>query len=196
MTRTVPKTAMFGGSDVSHAQLLCLVTRQLIGATLPLRTRPTNINNLHYTTLGQTRTQLTSTDTEVRRCNHRQQRDRTHANQADHEAAKTTAHQPHRSSSRDLTVNRPHASRPTPNQPGVHGSQRERRPTGWQHRGAPRPPTTIPTNKSERRDSTITQPTAINKLPRTIKRPTDRPQRPTSNPRPPGRAQARPSQEA
>ena len=30
MTRTVPKTAMFGGSDVSHAQLLCLVTCQLV----------------------------------------------------------------------------------------------------------------------------------------------------------------------
>ena len=164
--------------------------------TLPLRTRPTNVNNRHYTTPGQTRTQLTSTDTEVRRCNHRQQRDGTHANQADHEAAKTTAHQPHRSCSRDLTINRPHASRRTPNHPGVHGSQRERRPTGWRHCCAPHSPTTIPTNKTERCDSTITQRTAINKLRRTIKRPTDRPQRPTSNPRLPGRAQARPSQEA
>ena len=127
--------------------------------TLPLRTQPTNVSKLHYTTLGQTRTQLTSTDTDVRQCNHRQQGDGTHANQADHEAAKTTAHQPHRSCSRDLTVNRPHASRPTPNQPGMHGSQRERRPTGWRHRGAPRPPTTIPTNKTEHRDSTITPPT-------------------------------------
>ena len=33
--------------------------------TLPLRTRPTNINKLHYTTLGQTKTHLTSTDTDV-----------------------------------------------------------------------------------------------------------------------------------
>ena len=164
--------------------------------TLPLRTRPTNINNLNYTTPGQTRTQLTSTDTEVRRWNHRQQRDGTHANENDNEAAQTTAHQPHRSCSRDLTVNRPHASRPTPNQPGVHGSKRERRPTGWRHCGAPRPPTTIPTNETECRDSTITQPTVVCKLRRTMKRPTDRPQRPTSNPRPPGTAQPRPSQEA
>ena len=125
---------------------------------LPLRTRPTNVNKLRYTTLGQTKTQLTSTDTDVRRCNHRQQRDRTDANQADHEAAKTTAHQPHRSCDRNLTVDRPHASRPTPNQPGVHRSQQERRPTGWRNRGVPRLPTTIPTNKTEHRDSTITQP--------------------------------------
>ena len=93
----------------------------------------------------------------IQRYDHRQQRDRTHANRADHEAAKTTAHQPHRSCSRDLTVNRPHASRPTPNQPGVHGSKRERCPTGGRHRGAPRPPTTIPTNKTEHHESTITQ---------------------------------------
>ena len=31
--------------------------------TLSLRTRPTNVNKLHYTTLGQTKMQLTSTDT-------------------------------------------------------------------------------------------------------------------------------------
>ena len=71
--------------------------------------------------LGQTRTQLTSTDTEVRRCNHRQQRNKTHANQDDHEAAKTTVHQPHRSCRGDLAVDGRHASRPTPNQPGVQG---------------------------------------------------------------------------
>ena len=34
-------------------------------ATLPLRARPTNINKLHYTTLGQTKTQLTSTETDM-----------------------------------------------------------------------------------------------------------------------------------
>ena len=66
----------------------------------------------------------------IRRYDHRQQRDGANATQADHDAAKTTAHQPHRSCSRPLTVNRRHASRPTPNQPGVHGSRRERRPTG------------------------------------------------------------------
>ena len=70
--------------------------------------------------------------------------------------AATTAHQPHRSCSRDVTVNRPHASRPAPNQPGVHGSKREWRPTGWRHRGAPRPLMTMPTNTTEHRISTIT----------------------------------------
>ena len=131
----------------------------------------------------------------IRRYNHRQQRDQTHADQADHEATKTTAHRPQRSCSRHLTVNRPHASRPTPNQLGVHGSKRERRPSGWRHRGAPRPPTTMSANK------TMTQPprnrpTNVTRLHGTVKRPTNQPRRPTSNPRPPERAQPRPSQEA
>ena len=171
--------------------------------TLPLRTRPTDVNKLHYTTLGQTKTQLTSTKTDVPAtqttfCDATTGSSSTEPTQTKptHEVTRTTAHQPHRSCSRDLTLNRPHASRPTPNRPGVHGSQRELRQTGWQHHIAPRPPTTIPTNKTEHCDSAITQPTDILKLRRTIKRPTDQPQRPTSNPRPPGRAQARPSQDA
>ena len=110
----------------------------------------------------------------VRRYDHRQQRDETHADQADHEAPQTTAHRPHRSCSRHLTVNRPRASRPTPNQPGVQGSKRERRPSGWRHRGAPCPPTTIFTNK------TVTlpprnRPTNVTRLHRTVKRPTNQP---------------------
>ena len=39
-------------------------TKQNI-VTLPSRNRPTNINKLHYTTLGQTDTQLTSNETDV-----------------------------------------------------------------------------------------------------------------------------------
>ena len=80
-------------------------------------------------------------------------------NPDDHEASKTTVHKPDRSCSRDLTVNRPHASRPTSNQPGVHGSKRERLPTGRPRHDAPRPPTTIPMNKTQHCDSTLTQPT-------------------------------------
>ena len=95
----------------------------------------------------------------IRLYDHRQQRDGTHANPANHEAAKTTVHKPHRSCSRDLTVNRPHARRPTSNKPGVHGSKQERRPTGWPRHDAPRLTTAIPTNKTEPRDCTITQPT-------------------------------------
>ena len=44
----------------------------------------------------------------IRLYDHRQQRDGTHANPADHEAAKTTVHKPHRSCSPNLTVNGPH----------------------------------------------------------------------------------------
>ena len=88
-----------------------------------------------------------------------QQRQGTNAEQADHEAADTTVHQQNHCSGHDMTVNRPHASRPTSNQPGVHGSKRERRLTGWRHHGAPRPPTTIPTNTAEHRNSTITNAT-------------------------------------
>ena len=103
--------------------------------------------------------------------------------QADHKAADTAGYQPNCCRRNDPTVSRPHASRPTPNQPGMQGAKRERCPMGWQHHDAPRSQATIPTNAPQRQDSTI-------------KRPTNQPQRPTSNPRPPGRAQARPSQEA
>ena len=81
------------------------------------------------------------------------------------------------------TINRPHASRPTPYQPDMQGSKRERRPTGWRHHGAQRAQTTIPTDTTEHRNSAIMQPT-------------NQRQRTTSIPRPPGRAQVRPSQEA
>ena len=95
----------------------------------------------------------------IRLCNHRQQHDRIPANQTDHEAAETTAHKPHRSCSRDLTINRPDTSWPTLNQPGLQGSKREQRQTGRPHRDAPHPPTTIPTDTTEHRSRTITQPT-------------------------------------
>ena len=57
-------------------------------------------------------------------------------------------------SGHDVTLNRPHARRPTPNWPDMHGPVRERRPTSWQHRGEPRPPTTLTTNTEEHRNST------------------------------------------
>ena len=80
-------------------------------------------------------------------------------------------------------INRPHASRPTWNQPDMQGVKQERRATGWRHHRAPRRPTAIPTGTIEHRNSTIIQLTNLR-------------QRTTSNPRPPGRAQARPSQDA
>ena len=179
----------------------CPRTRQHT-ATLPLRTRPTSADEPHYVAFAPTGTQLTSTDTDVPAAQTTfghtttgSSATKNHADQADHDAAKTNAHQLHRGCSRHLTANRPHASRPTPNQPGVHGSKRERRPSGWRHFGAPRPPTTMSANKTGTLPSR-NRPTNINKLRRTVKGPTNQPQRPTSNPRPPGRAQVRPSQEA
>ena len=71
----------------------------------------------------------------------------------------------------DPTVNRPHASRQTPNQPGMQGSKREGRPMGWQHHDVPRPLANMPMNAPQRRHSTT-------------KRPTDQPRRPLLNPRP------------
>ena len=102
---------------------------------------------------------------------------------ANHKAADTTGYQPNYCRKKDPTINKPHASWPTPNQPSMQGSKRERRPMRWRHHDAPCPPTTVPTNAPQRRDSEI-------------KQPSNQPQRPTSNLRPPRRAQARPSQEA
>ena len=113
----------------------------------------------------------------------RQQQKGPNNERTDHQAANTTMHQPNRCSNNDAAISRPHASQPPRNQPGMQGSKQERCPTGRRHHGAPRPPTTIPTDTTEHRNSTIIQLTNLR-------------QRTTSNPRPPGRAQARPSQEA
>ena len=82
------------------------------------------------------------------------QRQGTNAEQANHEVANTTTHQQDYCSGHDVTINKRHASRPTPNCPGMHCSKQERRPTGW------RPPTTIPTNTTEHHITTITNPTS------------------------------------
>ena len=117
-----------------------------------------------HTTLRSNRTTQDATNRRGRqrtgyRNNIRQQHDGPHANQADHEAAKTTAHQPHRSCSRNLTINRPHTSRRTLNQPGVHGSKREQRRMVGPRRDAPHPPITIPKDTTEHGNTAITQPT-------------------------------------
>ena len=54
-----------GDTVVSHTHRPTCPRTQQNNVTLPLRTRPTNVNKLHYTTLGQTKTQLTRTDTDV-----------------------------------------------------------------------------------------------------------------------------------
>ena len=58
----------------------------------------------------------------------RQQQKRTHDEH--HIAADTPQHQPSSCGNNDATINRPHASRPTSNQPDMQGSIRERRPRG------------------------------------------------------------------
>ena len=84
------------------------------------------------------------------------QRQGTNAEQTDQEATNTTAHQQNHYSEDEVTINRRHARRPTRNWPDMHGPVQERRPTGWQHRGEPRPPTTMPRNTAEHRNSTTT----------------------------------------
>ena len=59
----------------------------------------------------------------------------------------------------DPTMNRPHASRPTPDRLGMQGTKRKRRPLGWRQHAAPRPPITIPKNTTQHRNSTIMNPT-------------------------------------
>ena len=54
-----------GDTVVHHARRPPYPQMQQNIATLPLRTRPTNINQLHYTTLGHTKRQLTSNETDV-----------------------------------------------------------------------------------------------------------------------------------
>ena len=58
------------------------------------------------------------------------QRNRPHDAQGDHKTANTTMYQPNYCRKNDPIINRPHAGRPTPNQPGMQGSRRERRPMG------------------------------------------------------------------
>ena len=111
------------------------------------------------------------------------QRNRPHDEQVNRKAATTTIYQQKCCRENDPTIDRPHASWPPPNQPGMQGSEREWRSMGWRHHGAPSPLNTIPKDMTQRRNSTILELT-------------NQPQRITSNPGPPGRAQDRPCQEA
>ena len=87
------------------------------------------------------------------------QRQGTNAEQTNQDAANTTAHQQNHCSDHAVTIHRPHARRPTPNWPDMHGWIRKRRPTGWPRRGVPCTPTTMPTSTAEHRNSTTTNTT-------------------------------------
>ena len=54
-----------GDNMLRHARRPPYPQSQQNTTTLPSRTRPTNINQQHHTTLGQTKTQLTGTETDV-----------------------------------------------------------------------------------------------------------------------------------
>ena len=65
MGRNRDDVQQVGDTLVRHTRQPPYPRTQQNTVTLPLRTRPTNVNKLHYTTLGQTKTQLTSTNTDV-----------------------------------------------------------------------------------------------------------------------------------
>ena len=159
------------------------LTPDMPGKTRLRKPQLTKTGCAHAGLCTRNTSQNTSSTQQPRTRECRQPHTRPNGKQTGHKAAKTTVHQPNRCRNNNPTINRPHASRPTPNQPGMQGSKRERRPKRRRHHGAPRPPTTISTNTTEQRNSTIIQPT-------------NQRQQTTSNPGPPGRAQARPSQEA
>ena len=108
----------------------------------------------HATSTNQHRNQQNTCTQQIRLRKRPLQRQETKAEGTDQEATNTTAHQQNRYSGHDGTIKRPHARRPTPNWPDVHGPVRERRPTGWRHRREPRPPTTMSTNTADHRNST------------------------------------------
>ena len=108
----------------------------------------------HATSASQHRNQQNTCTQQIRLRERPLQRQGTNAERTDQEATNTTAHQQNRYGEPEVTTNRPHARRPTPNWPDMHGPVRERHPTGWRHRGEPRPPTTMTMNTAEHRDST------------------------------------------
>ena len=135
-----------------------IAVRPLVMAFLPRGGRAAHSKNVpcrpHATGTDQHRNKRNACTQQIRLRERPLQRQGTNAEQTNQEATNTTAHQQNRYSERDVTINRPHARRPTPSQPGVHGPVRERRPTSWRHRGEPRPPTTMATNTEDHRNST------------------------------------------
>ena len=63
----------------------------------------------------------TSSTRQPRTQQRRQQQKKPIDQKAEHKTANTTMHQPNRCSNNDATINRPHASRPTLNHPGMQG---------------------------------------------------------------------------
>ena len=108
----------------------------------------------HATSASQHRNQQNTCTQQIPLRERPLQRQGTNAERSDQEATNTIAHQQNRYCEHEVTTNRPHARRPTPNWPDMHGPVWERHPTGWRHRGEPRPPTTMTTNTAEHRDST------------------------------------------
>ena len=137
---------------------LFTAVRPLVNTFLPRGGQTAHGENVpcrpHATSTCQHRNQQNTCTQQIRLCERLLQQPGTNAERTDQDATNTTAHQQSRYSGHDMTINRPHARRPTPNWPDVHGPVKERRPTGWRHRGKPRPPTTMTTNTAEHRNST------------------------------------------
>ena len=116
------------------------------GENLPCRPRTTGTNQHHH--------QQNTCMQQIRLRKRPLQRQGTNVERTDREATNTTGHKKNRYSRHDVTINRPHARRATPNWPDVHGLVRERHPSGCGHCDEPRPPTTMSTNTAEHRNST------------------------------------------
>ena len=75
----------------------------------------------HTTGTNQHRTKQNTCTQQIRLRKRPLQRQGTNAEQTDEEATNTTAHQQNHYSEHNVTIKRPHARRPTPNWPDMHG---------------------------------------------------------------------------
>ena len=103
----IPTTATFLPHDGGAAHSQNLPCRPNATGTLP--------------TNNETGMTTTTSDRASARCGAKEPTPK----RADQGAAKTTMHHQNHCSSHDMTINRPHASQPTPNYPGMHGSQHQ-----------------------------------------------------------------------
>ena len=151
------------GKRAPNLEKAFTVVRPLIITFLPQGGETAHSKNVpcqpHATGTHQHRNKQNTCTQQIRLRKRPLLRQGTNAEQTDQEATNTTAHQEDHYGEHDVTINRPHARRPTPNWPDMHGPVRERRPTGWRHRGEPQPPTTVPTNTAKHRNSTTTDTT-------------------------------------
>ena len=146
------------GTRAPNGENISTVVRSLVITFLPRGGQTAHGENVpcrpHATSASRHRNQQNTCTQQIRLRERLLQRQGTNGERTDQEATNTTAHQQNRYSEHKVTTNRPYARRPTPNWQDMHGPVRERHPTGWRHRGEPRPPTTMTTNTAKHLDST------------------------------------------